>query len=105
MNLSKDLRTLTFLLAMLMASPLHADKLLQRQMAVDSLRAELAKATTPADSLPILYDLYDIGTRAEKRALNPTIYYAAKHAGDIQAQADILRQLGSFYYGNDSVQR
>lgn len=74
------------------------------QAIVDSLNTALAIAATPADSLQILYDLYDIGLRSDKRKLNDRIYDLAERTGDIQAQIDILEQMASFYIGYDSIQ-
>ncbi len=80
----------------------HADG--RHQAIVDSLNTALSAATSPADSLPILYDLYDIGSRSDKRALDKLLYGVTRRTGDTAACIELLEQLASFYIGNDSVQ-
>lgn len=75
------------------------------QATVDSLQSALSRAISPADSLNLLYDLYDLGTRAEKKKLHPVIYPVAKRAGDTKGCIELLEQMASFYLGYDSIQQ
>lgn len=71
---------------------------------IDSLNIELSKVHTPADSLPILYNIYDLSVKKAAPAVGEKIYHVARRLGDIDAQIDILRQLANVYVGNDSMQ-
>lgn len=70
----------------------------------DSLYTLLHNATSPADSLRILYNIHDLNTKDENKHLNATLYEVAKRAGNTRAQLDILRIIGNDYLGNDSAQ-
>ncbi len=67
--------------------------------ATDSLYVLLKTAKTPADSLPLLYDLYDLGSRQDKAMLNRVIYPVAKRMGNVTEQAELLRKMASFIFG------
>lgn len=71
---------------------------------IDSLNTLLAAANTPADSLRILYDIHDLGTKAQNTEINPLLYRVAERAGNTRARLDILRILANHYLGNDSIQ-
>lgn len=58
----------------------------------DSIRALLPSVKTPADSLRMLYDIFDIETSPGRRLANaPLLYQTAERAGDYSAQLDVLR--------------
>lgn len=60
----------------------------------DSLRNALAFVNTPADSLKLLYDIFDLENAAAQRYVNGmAIYQVAGRAGDMKAQLDMLRQM------------
>lgn len=75
----------------------------QRTAYIDSLQRELPKAKTASDSLPILYDLYDLSNRPRQKAMAWEIYHVAERAGDNEAIMDMLRQLSDFNLRSDSV--
>lgn len=64
-----------------------------KQTQIDTLRQKLATAATPADSLKILYDIFDLSQRKEYPTLAKEMYAVATRAGDISAQLDIARQV------------
>lgn len=55
----------------------------------DSLYTLLHNATSPADSLRILYNIHDLNTKDENKHLNATLYEVARRAGNTRAQLDI----------------
>lgn len=76
----------------------------QRTHVCDSLRAELHYAYSAADSISILYDLFDASPRKERRAYGFMLYEVATKANATAERLDILRQLANAYPGNDSIQ-
>lgn len=64
------------------------------------LQQQLAQATTPLDSVKILYDIYDISPRKDQLAVGRRLYDVAGRAGDVNAQLDIMR-LNSNLYNSD----
>lgn len=71
---------------------------------VDSLNHALAKTTSAADSIRILYNLYDLSSRRQAFELAAQIHDVAKRSGDIKTQSDMLRHLSNLYLSNDSLQ-
>lgn len=67
------------------------------------LKAQLARAKSPADSVKILYNIYDLVERTEKPLYGRMIFQSAGRAYDYAAQNDILRQLASLYSASDSA--
>lgn len=63
---------------------------------IPKLQQQLANITTPRDSLPILYDIFDLGSRQQKLAVGQEIFGVAHRAGDVEAQLDIARLLTSY---------
>ncbi|MDE6378574.1 MAG: HAMP domain-containing histidine kinase, partial [Duncaniella sp.] len=70
---------------------------------VDSLRACLSEARTPADSLPILNNLFDILPRAASNAISDTVYHVALRAGKRSDALDIIRSQANRYMRSDSM--
>ncbi len=70
----------------------------------DSLTEKLAEAGSPSDSIPILYDIFDISKRNNRMRLAPHILDVARRAGDLSTQMDMLRHMANFYLYNDSMQ-
>ena len=69
----------------------------------DSLRAELERAQSPADSLPILGNLYDLLPRSESTRLGKLLYQTACRAQDPVTAFDILRNQANRYMSDDSM--
>lgn len=57
---------------------------------IDSLKAELKRATTPADSIVILNNLYDCYFYDERRTILSQIYDTALRAGDYDSMLETL---------------
>lgn len=74
----------------------------QKQIA-DSLYICLSKAETPADSLWIMENLYDVLPRANGNLLGLELFDVANRAGNSSAALNILRQLANRYLANDSM--
>lgn len=64
---------------------------------IDSLNRELSSARTSADSLPILYNIYDLSGNGERRELGKTIFDISKRVGNDAICNDMLRNMT---YGN-----
>lgn len=72
---------------------------------VDSLRAELGRARTPADSLPALCNLYDILPREESTPLGTRLINTAMNAGDQTTALSIIRNQADRQMRSDSALR
>lgn len=72
---------------------------------IDSLKRELANLRTPADSIPILYDIFDISPRLSRGIAGINLYNTAKSTGNTSIQLDILRRLTTLYTRRDSMQQ
>lgn len=62
---------------------------------VDSLKKELVKLHTPADSLHVYYDLFDLSHIRERGKIAQELYEIAKRAHNLTAQLDMLRMIGN----------
>lgn len=75
------------------------------QHLMDGLSARLEAAATPADSIPLIYDIYDLSPISARMDNIRTLYGVATRAGNQDVQLDMLRQwanYGSANY-NDSI--
>lgn len=57
------------------------------------------------DSLRLLYDAYDLGTKRVTGNVGKQLLDIAIAHNDYEAQADMLKKMSSRYAGNDSIQR
>lgn len=97
-------KTLTLLIITLLLGALTGSgRGLDRKAVSDSLRAILPRLTTPADSLHIYNNLFDVSARYSKEAFTDTIYALASRAGDAESALDILRNMANRAVGNDSL--
>lgn len=64
---------------------------------IAALQNRLRNTKTPADSVRILYDIYDLSSEKAKPAVGKDIYIVAKRAGNVKAQLDILRMNSNYY--------
>ena len=69
----------------------------------NELKAKIAEARTPDDSIKALYNLFDISPRREQIPLLEQIYNIAEARRDAATELDVVRHLANAYYGNDSV--
>ncbi|MBD5353201.1 MAG: HAMP domain-containing histidine kinase [Bacteroides sp.] len=61
---------------------------------VDSIKAELAAARTAQDSVPLLYDLFDLSAYYDRTDAAEALYQAAKNAGDVKTQREMCLKFG-----------
>lgn len=94
---------ITFLLLLICRGFVLAQKHLHDQL-VDSLRAELAKATTAKDSIRLLYDLHDVSFVRDRYNVIDMLYRTAMCSGNIPVRLDALRLMANLSNGNDSLQ-
>ncbi|MDE6085581.1 MAG: HAMP domain-containing histidine kinase [Muribaculaceae bacterium] len=73
-------------------------------VSIDSLKDKLAKATNPADSLIILYNIFDLTHTDESIPLLEEIYELSARQKDYESVNTALALLSSFNTGNDSIQ-
>lgn len=69
----------------------------------DRLKHELAVASMAADSVSVLYNLYDISATEDRDELSEILYKVAGRAGNSGTQMEVLRNCADRYAGNDSV--
>ncbi len=75
------------------------------QTIVDSLRLRLAEAKTPADSITLLYNIYDCSPSDDQAKTLETLYDLALRRGDYHTASDVLIQSSNYYASNDSMQQ
>lgn len=71
----------------------------------ENIMAKLKTAETPADSLKLLYDLFDVETRAHKRAVGLEIYDLAVREERYDEALDIIRNIAGFVTDEDALTR
>lgn len=97
-NLRYHILTLSaVLLSMVLCLPAKASDI------EDELKIQLQKAKTPADSLPILLDLFDLKPRDLTNELGLQTYGTALRAGDESAALEMIRDLANRNLRNDSM--
>lgn len=69
----------------------------------DSLENELSLASTPADSMRLLYNLYDYAPRSEKYDYSKILMDVARRENNIPVQLDLLRNDANIYLSSDSM--
>ncbi len=83
------------LVALLMPSTARGEQ--SRQQISDSLRTELAKATTVTDSLQILNNLFDLARYDDRARVGEELFNISHKHFDLSTQLDIIRRLASVY--------
>lgn len=96
------MKRIVFLL-MLLASAATVSAQKNPKELIDSIRGELSKVTTPADSLPMYYDIFDLLSRSRQVLVADTIFQIATRAGDDATRLDMLRMLTAFHTRDDSL--
>jgi len=69
----------------------------------DSLTRELSHVTTPADSLGLLTDIFDLRPRKMRDSIGNIILNTAINAGNDDVALDALRNLANLHFRNDSL--
>ncbi len=99
-------RITSFILFLLIALPAFSRIPAEKREALKAdINARLVKTSTAADSLPLLYDLYDLSSIQDQKKIGWTILNTARRAGDSNAVMDMCRQLASFNIKSDSTLR
>lgn len=70
---------------------------------VDSLKISLAKATTVADSVKILYNIFDCTSYSNQGEVLDQLYSAAIKSCDSHVINDVLKLSSNYHYLNDSI--
>lgn len=96
----KTTQILVTIFALLTSAGIATARKYNPDAVLPQLQQQLAQATTPLDSVKILYDIYDISPRKDQLAVGRRLYDVAGHAGDVNAQLDIMR-LNSNLYNSD----
>lgn len=74
-----------------------------KELLIERYQNRLKELTTARDSLRVLYYLFDLSNRKQQSDIAWQIYETAGHAGDINAQIDMLRNLSVLHHRNDSI--
>lgn len=69
----------------------------EQEATADSLREVLKTKTTAADSLPLLYDLLDLSSLANRSQAAEALYATSQRVPDPSIQLDVMRRLGTIY--------
>lgn len=91
------------ILLMAVAFSSSAHNSMGKKQLIDTYTKQLSSATTARDSVRILYSLFDLSDRKSQMKYAWDLYYTAVRAENVNAQLDMLRNLGSFYAKDDSV--
>ncbi|MDE7419029.1 MAG: hypothetical protein K2N35_02340 [Muribaculaceae bacterium] len=94
---------ITILLVLTGIFSVSADIKPGKQELIEKYSAQLKTTTSARDSLRILYYIFDLTDRRGQMKTAWDIYYTAGRAENVNAQLDMLRNLGSFYANNDTV--
>lgn len=78
------------------------NRIAKRQL-IETYSKELATATSARDSVRILYNLFDLSDRKGQIKYAWELLHTAQRAENVNAQLDMLRNLGTFYANEDSV--
>ena len=93
----------SFLLIFTLGLPATANNKPAKQQLLKKYKDELKTITNARDSLRTLYYIFDLSDRAGQMKYAWDIYHTAGRAQDVNAQLDMLRNLGTFYAKNDSI--
>lgn len=75
----------------------------RRVQLADSLNAVLAMTSSPADSLSIISDLFDLVPRNKRDSIGRLGVGIAMHIGDSRTGLDLIRNISNFHYSSDSL--
>ncbi len=70
---------------------------------IDSLERKLSTVSTPADSIPYLYNIYDLSLNKDRLRTGNRLIATALRAGDDAAVLDVVRRNTVIFLKNDSV--
>lgn len=100
-------KVIFFLAAAITALPLFAvDDIFspqRRSQLSDSLAAALAKTDSPADSLRIISDLFDLAPRQKRDSIGRAGIDIAMRIGDSRTGLDLIRNICNLHHSSDSA--
>lgn len=94
--------SLSVMVAGLLGSVISAQPSDHKDIA-DSLTERLTFASTPADSLDLLMDIYDLRPKTERDSIGRMILHTALCSGNDHIGLDIIRNLANLNIRNDSL--
>lgn len=77
----------------------------KREAISAKLQAQLATTKPAADSIRILYDIFDLAKRSDRDKIARQILEVAERSGNATTQLDMLRHLTNIHVCNDSMQQ
>ncbi len=80
-----------------------ANNKLGRQALIEKYTKQLQTATSARDSVRILYYIFDLGDRNTQKQVAWQLYNTAGRADNLNAQLDMLRNLGALFAYDDST--
>ena len=75
----------------------------RRRQLSDSLTVALAKTDSPADSLRIITDLFDLAPRQKRDSIGRVAIDIAVRTGDSRTGLDLIRNICNLHYSSDSA--
>ncbi len=72
---------------------------------ISMLRSQLSETKTAQDSLRLYYDIFDLSSRKTRSVAARDLYNQAVRMGRDDVKLDVLRQITSLYFSNDSASR
>lgn len=90
-----------------MASPLSVNgDNVDNAAVIDSLQHRLSEVTTAADSISLMYDIFDLSSHSGRAPVAQKMLALAQRSGDTAVALDMIRQLANTYYKSpDSLNR
>lgn len=105
----RNLRLLTFIIFLLGSSSIllraSLAEPIDRVSALSGQRAALAQAHSAADSVPLLYNIFDLSLGNDRVEAVTNLYHTARRAGNTKAFLDATRQLANLKHGNTEYLR
>ena len=94
---------LTLIIMLTMTLSASPDSKTGKQALIDKYTKQLKTITSARDSIRILYYIFDLSDRRGQVKYAWEIYNTAGRAENVNAQLDMLRNLGTFYAYDDSI--
>lgn len=89
-----SLMTMVLATALCSALPMYSPE--RYKQIIDSINSKLALAKTSRDSVPLLYDLFDLSSYADRTDAAERLYQTAHRAGDVRVQREMCLKFGEF---------
>lgn len=108
MSIAKHVcRRVAVLLMVAVCSPFVSARLnrAENKLKIDSINQVLESVKSSADSLPLLYDIYDLTPRSNKGEAGEQVLATARRADDRKAMYDMIRRLAALYTSRDTTKQ